>query len=361
MLRAGLNIVLLLAAITLVVGNWALLPDPRQPNYDFLPDMARGPRYNAFSGNPNFADGKTLQSPPPGTIPRGLTPLHYAATPQDALRAGEELHSPLPDDSAQARERGAAVFANYCVVCHGAKAIGDGAVTQRGFPPPPSLLLPHATNMKDGQLFHVLTYGQGNMPSYAGQLSRQDRWSVIAYLRTMQGQAPAASPGPEVWPRVRRAKRAASIERKPATPDSPHEKALPGSFKPSPAPAVTPASAVQPEAARQGAEIFADHCAMCHGADASGGGEGGPPTLVGEHACSLSDEELFSTISNGRGPMPRWAGQLSEQERRSVIAYLRVLQGHGGPEPQLAAHEQHEAREHRQPAQESILPRRGRP
>ncbi len=361
MLRVGLNIVLLLAAITLVVGNWALLPDPRRPNYDFLPDMARGPRYNAFSSNPNFADGKTLQLPPPGTIARGLEPLHYAATPQDALRAGEELHSPLPADSAQARERGATVFATYCVVCHGAKATGDGTVTQRGFPPPPSLLLPHAANMKDGQIFHVLTYGQGNMPSYAGQISRQDRWSVIAYLRTVQGAAPAASPGPELSPRVRRAKAAASVHSKPTTSAGPGG-GVPAKIAPAPASASVPvATAVEPSRTREGEEIFSDHCAMCHGTDATGGGEGGPPSLVGPHACSLTDEQLFATISDGRGGMPRWAGQLSEQERRDVIAYLRLLQGHGGSETQGAGQDEHAAQEHRQPSQESTVPRRGRP
>lgn len=355
MLRAGLNIVLLLAAITLVVGNWALLPDPRRPNYDFLADMARGPRYNAFSSNPNFADGKSLQLPPPGAIARGLTPLHYAATPQDALRAGEELHSPLPADSQQGRERGASVFATYCVVCHGAKASGDGTVTQRGFPPPPSLLLPHAANMKDGQIFHVLTYGQGNMPSYASQISRQDRWSVIAYVRTLQGQAPAASPGPELWPRVRRAKRAASLPSRPANPTLPAGEVP---TKTAPAPAPVPVAALDGGRSHEGAEIFSDHCAMCHGAEATGGAKGGPPSLVGARACSLSDEELFSTISNGRGGMPRWAGQLSERERRDVIAYLRQLQGQRVPQPRVAHHEQ---QEEDQPSQESISPRRGRP
>jgi mono/diheme cytochrome c family protein len=43
--------------------------------------------------------------------------------------------------------------------------------------------------MKDGQLFHVLTYGQNNMPSYASQLSRDDRWNAILYVRTMQATA----------------------------------------------------------------------------------------------------------------------------------------------------------------------------
>jgi mono/diheme cytochrome c family protein len=46
--------------------------------------------------------------------------------------------------------------------------------------------------MKDGQIFHILTYGQNNMPSYAGQISRDDRWKVIAYVRSLQAQrAPA--------------------------------------------------------------------------------------------------------------------------------------------------------------------------
>jgi mono/diheme cytochrome c family protein len=48
--------------------------------------------------------------------------------------------------------------------------------------------------MKDGQLFHILTYGQNNMPSYASQLSRDDRWNVILYVRAMQSAAVPASP-----------------------------------------------------------------------------------------------------------------------------------------------------------------------
>jgi mono/diheme cytochrome c family protein len=56
---------------------------------------------------------------------------------------------------------------------------------------PPSLLAEHALKMKDGQMFHVLTFGQNNMPSYASQLSREDRWSVIGFVRSLQAQVPA--------------------------------------------------------------------------------------------------------------------------------------------------------------------------
>ncbi len=191
-MRIAVNVVLLALVLALVAANFVLRPDPARPNYEFLPQMAHGPRYNAFATNPNFADDKTLQAPPPGTIPRGLMPLHYVATPQDAARAGEELTSPMDLNSQQAKERGAAVFANYCVVCHGTGGAGNGTVTQRGFPPPPSLLAERALKMKDGQMFHVLTFGQNNMPSYASQLSRTDRWNAIAYVRTLQSQAPPA-------------------------------------------------------------------------------------------------------------------------------------------------------------------------
>jgi len=191
--RVILNGFLLLAVVVSVSASWIFSADPTRPNFEFLPQMVHSPRYNAFAPNPNFADGSTLQRPELGSIARGYMPLHYAATPQDALRAGEELKSPLDVSNVRARERGAVVFSNFCVVCHGAGGAGNGPVAQRGYPPPPSLLAEHALKMKDGQLFHVVTYGQNNMPSYASQLSREDRWSTILFVRTMQA---AATPAP---------------------------------------------------------------------------------------------------------------------------------------------------------------------
>lgn len=195
--RIVLNSVLLVAVIASVAASWVLSSDPAKPNFEFLPQMAHSARYNAFAPNPNFADGSTLQRPEPGTIPRGFVPLHYTATPQDALRAGEELKSPLQPDNLRARQRGEFVFANFCAVCHGAGGAGNGPVPQRGYPAPPSLLVEHAIKMKDGQMFHVLTYGQNNMPSYASQLSRDDRWNAILYVRAMQA---AAVPPPTTPP-----------------------------------------------------------------------------------------------------------------------------------------------------------------
>jgi mono/diheme cytochrome c family protein len=193
-----LNTILLALFLLSIVSLWVFQSDDTRPNVEFFPDMAHSPRYAAFAPNPTFADGKTLQAPPPGAIARGYLPLDYAATPEDAAQAGRDLVNPVAPDDEAALVRGQKVFETFCSPCHGAGARGDGLVAQRGFPPPPSLLADKAVALADGQVFHILTYGQNNMASYASQISREDRWRVIRYVRSLQTAAPApaaAAPG----------------------------------------------------------------------------------------------------------------------------------------------------------------------
>ena len=89
-------------------------------------------------------------------------------------------------------QRGGDIFRVFCITCHGPKGAGDGLVPQRGFPPPPSMTTGKSMQMKDGQLFHIITYGQGSMASYAVQLSPERRWDVINYVRSLQQQAGAS-------------------------------------------------------------------------------------------------------------------------------------------------------------------------
>ncbi len=180
-----LNLFLLVLLAAVVAANFGLSDNPGRRNLEILPEMVRSLAYKSFSANPNFADGKTLQPPPEGTIARGAHPLHYAATPEDAARAGRELIAPAALRSDPAR--GVAVFQTYCQPCHGGAGKGDGPVALRGFPPPPSFLADRAMRLSDGQMFHIITYGQKNMPSYAAQIFPEDRWRVIAYVRSLQG------------------------------------------------------------------------------------------------------------------------------------------------------------------------------
>lgn len=187
--RIVLNLVLFLSLAGIALSSWLLRTQASNTNYEFIPDMVHSARYMTFSANPNFPDGKTLHQPPLGTISRGHLPLHYSASQADAVRAGDELINPVGSGTENSLLRGSRVFTNFCAVCHGADGSGMGPVAQRGFPPPPSLFLPHALQMNDGQMFHVLTYGQNNMPSYASQLGEGDRWNVITYIRSMQAAA----------------------------------------------------------------------------------------------------------------------------------------------------------------------------
>ena len=158
------NVVLAMAAAALIAANYALAPNPSQRNYDVLPDMARPVSVQSFSGGDRL--------PVPGTV-------LYQSLPVD-----EQVNPMKPDAATLAR--GEAVFRNFCQVCHGPAGRGDGTVAQRGFPAPPSLLAPKARNYTDGQIFHIVTFGQNNMPSYATQVDSDDRWRAVLFVRALQ-------------------------------------------------------------------------------------------------------------------------------------------------------------------------------
>ncbi len=188
------NIVLFVVLVGLLATIYLVRRDYPTRNAEWLPGMVTYVAYNAQSANPNFTDGKTLQRPVEGTVVRGFEPLPYKATPEDAIRAGNELTSPLNSkDSTADLERGAVVYANICKPCHGAGGAGDGVIPQHGYPPPPSLLAENARKIKDGQIFHIITYGQRNMPSFATQVVRQDRWKVVKYIRSLQEKPQATA------------------------------------------------------------------------------------------------------------------------------------------------------------------------
>jgi len=155
------------------------------PGYELiLHDMAHSVPYDAFQPNPVTRDGKTLQRPVQGTIPRGTHPFHFAATPEEAIRAGRELHDPFPPTPA-VLERGKAVYTTFCRVCHGDRGQGDGPIIPK-FPNPPAYNSDRVRTLPEGQIFHTVTYGTSLMPSYAAQISVDDRWKAIRYVQTLQ-------------------------------------------------------------------------------------------------------------------------------------------------------------------------------
>jgi mono/diheme cytochrome c family protein len=167
----------LVAAALAILGCGAR---PESRAYEYMPDMARGPAYEAFSPNPITRDGLTLQRPVPGTIARGYQPFHYGAGEEEAVRAGRELENLLPA-SARNLEEGKALYETYCLVCHGAGGRGDGPIAGK-IPPPPAYTSERVARFPPGRLFHVVTLGSGKMPAYAAQLTAEERWKVVTYV-----------------------------------------------------------------------------------------------------------------------------------------------------------------------------------
>jgi mono/diheme cytochrome c family protein len=181
-------LLILLALVTFVGCD----DDPTQPNFEYMPDMVSSVAFDSFDPNPITPDGRTLMRPPEGTIPRGYQPLHYGPGPAEAARAGRELPNPFPD-SDLVRARGEVGFQRWCSPCHGHEGLGDGLVARK-FPRPPPLGADHARGLPDGQIFHIISFGQGVMPSYGQQVVAADRWKIVRYLRKLQaGSGPVAT------------------------------------------------------------------------------------------------------------------------------------------------------------------------
>jgi mono/diheme cytochrome c family protein len=167
-------------------GHFLLRTDPAQPNVEVLPEMVRSVAYESYSTNPNFADGRTLQAPPRHTVARGAREFLYGPGEEEAVRAGRELSNPLPPGDAAVLERGADRFRTFCQHCHGPAGRGDGPVAMRGFPAPPPFNSEKSLKLEDGRIFHIITYGQKDMPAHRGQIPPEDRWRIVAYVRSLQ-------------------------------------------------------------------------------------------------------------------------------------------------------------------------------
>lgn len=203
---------LCLAALVLAAGCFQGRPS-QQPPIHLNPNMDSQEKFKAQSSNTFFADGAAMRPLPEGTVARGglrqdqRTEQPLRTAPDQPL-SGDAVHtfytgrpanapadvfaakSPVPLTPALLA-RGQERFNIYCSVCHGQAGDGQGIATQRGVGRsminPPAFTTERVMNMPDGQIFHIVSNGSGAvMPSYAYQISVEDRWAIIAYLRALQ-------------------------------------------------------------------------------------------------------------------------------------------------------------------------------
>jgi mono/diheme cytochrome c family protein len=72
------------------------------------------------------------------------------------------------------------------MVCHGRTLTSDTPVAKLMPLPPPVLNSDKIKGWTDGQIYHVITVGQGVMGPYASHIPQKYRWQVVNYIRHLQ-------------------------------------------------------------------------------------------------------------------------------------------------------------------------------
>jgi mono/diheme cytochrome c family protein len=160
------------------------------------PMADRQQRSTRYKESHFYADGLSMRAAPEGTVPRERITLNPRLTtgrePDGPMQMNAE---PLPNYvatvpvpvSRKLLELGRKRFDITCGTCHGPLADGKSIVgSQMALRPPPSLIDPKYVAKPAGYIFEVASKGFGMMASYAAELTVEERWAVVAYLRALQ-------------------------------------------------------------------------------------------------------------------------------------------------------------------------------
>jgi len=148
-------------------------------------DMHVQPRQNPLSYSDFYADHRSARPPVEGTVARGqLYSDAYFYTGKIGSNPGDYMPFPV---TKEVLERGRERFNIYCAPCHSRVGDGQGFIPSRGFSRmPPSYHIPRLQKAPLGYFFDVMTNGFGIMPDYASQISPEDRWKIVAYIKALQ-------------------------------------------------------------------------------------------------------------------------------------------------------------------------------
>ena len=81
---------------------------------------------------------------------------------------------------------GKTLYTTNCAPCHGVKGKGDGPAAVALNPKPADHTSKLIQSESDGSLFWKITTGKGAMQSYKAQMTDQQRWILVNYIRTLK-------------------------------------------------------------------------------------------------------------------------------------------------------------------------------
>ena len=147
-------------------------------------DMHDNPRHEPLEASRVFADGSSARPLVEGTVARG----HL--NDDEFLHTGKMGGTPVAEFpfaiTRKELDRGQDRFNIYCAPCHSRLGDGRGMVVQRGYRQPPSFHIDRLREAPPGYVFDVITNGFGVMPDYRAQISVEDRWAIVAYVKALQ-------------------------------------------------------------------------------------------------------------------------------------------------------------------------------
>ena len=190
---ATLFVVIVTAAIAFVSCD-----SKREPGKIYMPDMAYSRGYETYAERDSSAFTMSAEErggskifynavPAAGTIKRGELMPYTLPNDSNGYKMSASVPNPIGEMTEVEMKESARLFNINCAICHGEKGAGNGPISTSGkIGGIANLTLDMYVKMADGTMFHSINYGKNNMGSYASQLSREQRWMIIKYIRTLQ-------------------------------------------------------------------------------------------------------------------------------------------------------------------------------
>ena len=178
-------------SMTLVAASVAVIfvsgcgPSGNEPNVELIQDMMETPAITPQKYDENSPNHAGMRVPPDGTAPQGFESYRYAKDPAGAVHNVNPLAGNYTEETLKT---GAKYFTIHCSICHGANGEGGDKLTIPATMAlkPPALTSDKIKGWTDGQIYHVITVGQGMMGSYASHVPQKYRWQVVNYIRHLQ-------------------------------------------------------------------------------------------------------------------------------------------------------------------------------
>ena len=182
----------------------------REPRIHFVQDMDNQPKFKPQEESKFFVDGREQRPRVPGTVARGELNADHAFYDgfTETVDNGKvtrnfingypaQIQARLndPAEAAKLLTLGEAKFNITCAMCHGRDAGGNGPIHQRavevgatatGWVQPSNMNDAVRRGRSDGHLYNTINNGIRNMGGYGHQLSPEERWAIVAYVRTLQ-------------------------------------------------------------------------------------------------------------------------------------------------------------------------------